>query len=459
MTSIAPFARRFKNQLQTSAAFDLVDHLKINAACRAAGHRWRSCFWTPATTILTFLRQILNANCPCRQAVAMTLASAATQADAGGVAGDPSAYSQARQKLPATVLEALNRRIVQDIQGQAGAWRRWCGRCVAVVDGSSTSMPDAAALQAVFPQPSGQKPGCGFPVMRLLVIFCWASGCLLEWAADSLHVSELTLLRRLLNRLTPGTVLLGDTYYSSYYDLILLQQHGLEGVFRLHQRRPRDLRCGTRLGPGDHLITWTRPKIPPRGLSAAEWAGVPETLTVRHVRAAIDVPGFRGRRLDLVTTLLDPMAFPVEELARLYRDRWLAELNLRSLKTTLGMEVLKGQSVAMVRKELFVYQLAYNLIRLLMWRAARTHAVDVRRLSFAGTQQRIMAVLPCRAMCRTAEEQNRLALHLLAQIARDVIPHRPDRLEPRAVKRRPKNYRRLTKPRHQARQMAYFING
>jgi hypothetical protein len=272
-------------------------------------------------------------------------------------------------------------------------------------------------------------------------------------------VSELTLFRRLLDRLTPGTVVLGDTYFSSYYDLVLLQQHGLDGVYRLHQRRPTDLRCGTRLGEGDHLITWSKPKLMPRGISLDAWALVVPSLTVRQVQRRLEVPGFRSRELNVVTTLTDPVAFPASELASLYRDRWMAELNLRSLKTTLGMEVLRCRSVEMIRKELLAYQLAYNLIRILMWRAALAHGVTVRRLSFAGTQQRVIAVLPYLTRCRTTAERNRLARYVLERIAHDMIPDRPDRIEPRAVKRRPKNYRRLTKPRHIAKTMMYFING
>jgi hypothetical protein len=463
MTSIAPFARRLKGELQRSAtAIELVDPADIEAACALAGHRWRRCFWTPLVTLLTFLRQILHGNCSCRQAVALTLTALCGTAftdTEDEMSGEPSAYSQARQKLPRLVLETVNRRLVGRIQQQASAARRWCGREVVIVDGSSVSMPDTPELQKAFPQPSGQKPGCGFPVLRLLAIFCWASGSLLEWVGDSLHVGELTLLRRLLDRLARGTVVLGDTYYGSYYDLILLRRHGLDGVYRLHQRRPTDLRCGTRLGRGDHWVTWTKPRIPPRGLSAEEWGRVAEVLTVRHVQVVIDIPGFRSRSLDLVTTLMDPQAFPVSELANLYRDRWLVELNLRSLKTTLRMEVLKGQSAEMIRKELLAYQLAYNLIRLLMWQAAQVHALDARRLSFAGTQQRMLAVLPYLALCRTCAECRRMVTMLLARIAADIVPDRPNRIEPRAVKRRPKNYRRLTKPRAVARTMAYFING
>lgn len=462
MTSIARYAERLKSGLRRDLqGFDLVHDEDVAAACASAHHRWRSCFWSPRITLVTFLRQVLHGNCSCRFAVAMTLAS---EGESGVLtsdrpSGDPSAYSQSRQKLPRSVLDSLNRRVVERVGEEVGQTQTWCGRTVVIVDGSSTTTPDVPELQTLYPQPSGQKTGCGFPVIRLLAIFCWASGCLLEWAADSLHVGELTLFRRLLDRLKTETVVLGDTYYSSYYDLILLKQQHLDGVFRLHQRRPTDLRFGTRLGHGDHLITWTKPKALPRGVSAEEWETVPETLTVRHVQCRIDIPGFRSRELNVVTTLLDPITFPKPDLTQLYRDRWLAELNIRSLKTTLGMEVLKGMSPDMVQKELLVYQLAYNLIRLLMWRAAREHQVDPRWLSFAGTQQRLIAALPHLLACRTSRECRALVTTLLARIAADLLPQRPNRIEPRAVKRRPKNYRRLTRRRHEARKIAYFVNG
>jgi len=461
MTSILPYARQLKSQLQSSfAAVEFLSADRVEDVCRSVGHYFRHCFWTPNITILTFLRQVFDGNSSCRKAVAMTLAPAAVCDDGyEAMSGDPSAYSQARQRLPRAVLEMLNRKTVDEVQMKASASRLWCGRRVVIVDGSSASMPDAKELQKAYPQPVGQKPGCGFPVMRILAIFCWASGCLLEWAADSFAVSELALLRKLLDRLRAGTVVLADTFYSSYYDLALLRQRGLEGVFRLHQRRPIDFRSGQRLGENDQRVTWTKPRIMPRNISAQDWAHIPETLTVRHVRAHVDIPGFRSRKLELVTTLLDPVAYPAEKLAELYRDRWLAELNLRSLKTTLHMEVLKGQSKEMVLKELCVYQLAYNLIRLLMWRAAQSCGMDARRLSFAGTQQRILAFLPYLAASRTVAEYQRLAVRLLEHIVGDELPDRPNRIEPRAVKRRPKNHRRLTVPRHVAKTMDYFING
>lgn len=458
MTSIAPFARRLKRQLAVSfSAIELLDAGLVEDICRSVGHRWRERFWTPTVTILTFLRQVLHSNCSCREAVAYTLAL--SSAECCGIAGDPSAYSQARQKLPRSALVMLNRRMVAAVRREAAGSRPWCGRDVAIVDGTSASMPDTPQSQKAWPQPCGQKPGCGFPVLRMAAVFCYASGCLLEWAADSLHVSELTLIRRLYHTLKAGTVVLGDTFFGSYYDLALLGHQGLDGVFRLHQRRPTHPRGGTLLGDRDQRVIWTKPVRKPRNVPDKAWSKVPETLNVRQIRVDIDIAGFRTRRLHLVTTLMDPVAYPVEKLAELYRDRWMVELNIRSLKTTLKMEILKGQSIDMVLKELQIYQLAYNLIRMLMWRSARTCGIDPRRLSFAGTQQRINAFFPRLAACESAAEYQRVVIMLIEQIADDILPDRPNRIDPRAVKRRPKNYRRLTKPRAEARRIPYFVNG
>jgi hypothetical protein len=407
----------------------------------------------------------MHGNCSCREAVALTLAkSAACGASvdglgAEGVSCDPSAYSQARQNLPRHVLERLNQRVVHGTCMPISSERLWCGRRVTVVDGSSVTAPDTSDLQRRYPQPAGQMPGCGFPVVRLVALFCWASGALLELLADSLRVGELAMFRRIYDHLSGGTVVLGDRYYGSYYDLTLLAQRGLDAVFRLHQRRQTDLRRGRRLGRRDHLLTWEKPKYPPTGVTHDEWSAVPETLTVRHVRVVVDVRGCRSECIDIVTTLLDPAVVSVEALSSLYRDRWTVEVNLRSLKTTLGMEALHCKSVEMVRKELLMYSLAYNLIRLLMWQAASLRGVDAQRLSVAGTQQRLNAMLPYLETCRTQRQRYHLAMRLLTWIAADILPDRPNRIEPRAVKRRPKNYRRLTCPRSKARKMPYFING
>jgi len=457
MASFAGEARKLKGALPQSTGNlnALLGSQRITELCQAVGHTWRDCFWQPTVVILTFLRQVLLPNCSCRQTVAFTLADPAlTPTGRKRPDGDPSAYSQARHRLPLALFDRLARRLAQQLDEPD---RRWRGHRVRVVDGSSVSMPDTPELQAVFPQPASQAPGCGFPVARLLAVFCWHTGAWLELVADTLHVGELTLLRRVLELFGPDDVVLADRLYGNYTELALLQARAVHAVCRVNRARRIDLRRGGRLGRHDRKMVWHRPK----GVNLARipemTQPLPETLTVRVVRITTECRrAFRKRRIEIVTTLLDPVAYPCEALGELYRARWLAELNLRSLKTTLGMDVLRCRSPQMVRKELAVFQVVYNLIRILMRQAARRHDLDPQRLSFAGTRQRLLAFLSHWTRARTGRAQRDLLATLLADIAADPLPHRPGRHEPRAIKRRRKSFPYLVHPRHRAQKTAHY---
>jgi hypothetical protein len=462
MASLARFNGKLKKQLEAASGFEqLVSEQEINKVCRAVGHRWRNCFWRPTVIILTFLRQVLH-GCSCRQAVSWTVVGSAA-GDAGiGAAGEgwvseqPSAYSQARQKLPASVLRELNGHVVKRLDQQTEG-QRWCGRSVQVVDGSAASMPDTPELQKAYPQSSQQRKGCGFPIARLVALFDWGSGAMRELLVSSTKVGEQTLSRQFHGLLKAKDVLLGDRLFCTYYDMASLLARGVDTVFRMNAARSTDLRRGKRLGKNDHEIVWRRPKARPKQVTAKQWEAIPETLTVRHVRFEVATQGFRSRQIDLVTTLLDPKAYPLKALAELYRDRWLAELNLRSFKCTLHMDVLRCQSVRMVQKELMVGQLAYNLIRLLMVEAATHHQRDLHAMSFAGAGQRVFATLVFWERA-TPRQRRRLAKRMLEMIAEDELPNRPNRIEPRCVKRRPKSYPCLFEPRDAARQRAIRTN-
>lgn len=456
MASITATTRTLKSRLCDShdPLDGLLDEPLIHELCRAIGHSWRCCFWRPTIVILTFLRQVLLPQCSCRQTVAFTTAATARPGDERRPSDDPSAYSQARQRLPLALLERLAARLASDLTQPD---RRWCGHRVRVVDGSSVSMPDTPALQEAFPQPTSQSPGCGFPVARLVAMFCWTSGALLAMVSDSLAIGELALFRRLFDHLEADDVVLADRLFGNYTELALLERRGVHVVCRVNAARRLDLRCGTRIGKQDHRLIWTRPRAVPLGLALQDWNALPPTLTVRIVRVqTVCRRGFRKRRIDLVTTLQDPIAYPPEALAELYRQRWLVELNLRSLKTTLGMDVLRCQSPTMVRKEIAMHPIAYNLIRALMVQAARTHEVDPQRLSFAGTQQRLLAWLPLWIPTTKPRTPHPWMSYFLAVIAHDVLPDRPDRNEPRAIKRRRKSFPYLVHCRYQARNTAWY---
>jgi hypothetical protein len=266
-------------------------------------------------------------------------------------------------------------------------------------------------------------------------------------------MSELALWRKLWAVLSPGEIVLGDRLFCSFYDIVGVTRRQCDAVFRLHQNRPRDFRQGRRLGKNDRLATWQRPLwgVRPRGMGRREWKALPPTLTVRLIRFAVNRPGFRSKTILVATTLLDPLAYPAHRIAALYRDRWLIELRFRDIKTTMGMDVLRGKSADIVRKEIYMHLLAYNLIRCLMWQAAAKHNCPLHRLSFAGTVDRLNTLEPYLQLFEGTDRAEQLYQLLLSWIANDLLPHRPGRIEPRAVKRRPKEYDLLNRPRSQMR--------
>jgi hypothetical protein len=425
----------------------------LTAAAAAVKYQWRERVWTPAQTLWTFLLQVLHPGWACREAVAHVLAQHEAAGTSLNASPDPSAYSQGRKRLPLALFRYGLRKVGETLETQVGQEYRWCGRRVWIVDGSSCSMPDTPELQKAFGQPDRQKQGCGFPVARLVAMFCWASGAVLDVAIGAYRSNELRLWRQLWDQLKTKDVVLGDRFYGSYADLAQLKTRNCDGVFRLRGSRSRamDFRRGQRLGRKDRLFTWSRPPPGSRTLSPEEFALLPATLNVRVLRFDTRIKGFRSRRILVVTTLLDPQAFSLEQMAALYGDRWTVELRLRDLKTTLQMEILHGQSEDIVRKEIYLHFLAYNLIRALMWQAAQEHGQPLHRLSFAGTLQQFHAVAPYLCLFAGTSQATRLYKLLLWWIARDRVPDRPHRVEPRALKRRPKPYDLLTRPRNEMR--------
>jgi hypothetical protein len=424
----------------------------LNAAV-AEQYQWRERIWSPLQTLWTFLVQVLNPDCSCRSAVAQVLAAQAALGEPPQVSADPSAYCQARRRLPLGLFKTAFQTIGESLRANVSLDYLWHQRRVWVVDGSSCSMPDTPALQAAFGQPDGQAPGCGFPVARLVGLFCWATGTIVDVVIAAYRSSELVLWRQLWGHLQPTDIVLADRFYGTYAEVAQLLARGCDGVFRLQGARARtmDFREGKRLGKNDRLVTWHRPKRCPRTLRPEQFALLPERLTVRVLRFHTHRPGFRSQTILVATTLLDPKVYPLEAIAQLYADRWTVELRLRDLKTTLGMEVLRGKSPDVVCKEIYMHMVVYNLLRALMWQAAEAHHRPLHRLSFAGTMQRFEAMAPYLYLfCGTAKAV-RLYQLLLTWIAGDMLPCRPGRIEPRAVKRRPKQYDLLNKPRQELR--------
>ncbi|MHC4680660.1 MAG: IS4 family transposase, partial [Planctomycetota bacterium] len=405
----------------------------ISDIISAAHYQWRDRIWTPMQTLWAFLIQVLNVGCSCRQAVAHTLAGQAVSGKQAIASPDPSAYCQGRTRLPLSLFKSAVQLVGQRVEETVTSAYVWCGRRVWIVDGSSCSMPDTPELRATFGQPDNIKTGCGFPVAKIVTMFSWATGAVQDVAIGVYRSSELILWRQLWGQLQSGDIVLGDRLYCAYSYISELLQIHCDGAFRLHGGRARTLsfRQGERLGKDDRLQVWTRPIQCPKGISQACWQSLPTTLTVRVIRFATQVPGFRSNTIMVATTLLDPKAYPLEHIAALYRDRWTAELRLRDVKTTLHMDVLRCKSPQMVKKEIYMHFLAYNLIRVLMLRASRTHHRPLHRLSFAGTVQRLEVICPYLLLFSGPQHITILCKLLLTWIAHDVLPNRPNRVEPR----------------------------
>jgi hypothetical protein len=392
-----------------------------------------------------FLSQVLDADGSCRQALSRVIAFC-QQRGLAPPSPETGGYCRARLRLSEGLLARLVHLTGANLETRLTSASLWHGLRLRVVDGTGISMPDTPENQAAYPQPSAQAPGCGFPVLRLVVIFSLLTGAVLRYALGPLHTSEMALFRALLDQLLSGDLLVADRYYGVFAVLAGVQERQAQGLFRVAASRTTDFRRGQPLGQDDHLVAWPRPSIRPRLLSDEEYARLPAQLFLREVRGRIDIPGWRTRELLLVTTLLDPVRYPRQELLDLYALRWQCELRLRDLKIALHLDVLRTLSPEMVRKELLAHLLAYNLIRALLWTAGQHHHVDPRRLSFKGALQHIRAFAPLLA-ATSAQARAELFTLLLCLLANELVPRRPERVEPRLKKRRPKAYGWLQKPR------------
>ena len=424
----------------------VVSGQEVNEACLFLRHVWRERVFTPLVTLWAFLGQVLSADSSCRAAVARVL-SFLSRTKGLDASHDPSAYGVARHRLPEELLPRLTRLVAGRLEDKVAPDALWHGHRVKLLDGSSVNMPDTPENQAAYPQPTTQSPGCGVPTARIVGIFSLLTGVLVDVAIDALRVAETTLFRQIADAIGPGEVVLADRYFCSYADIALLRRRGVDSVFRLHQRRKADFRRGHRLGRLDRLVHWEKGRRP-RWMSRGEFATVPDTMVLRMVRFACAVPGWRTEKIAVVTTLLDPKAYPARDLADLFHRRWEVETDLGHIKTTMKMDLLRTKSPEMVRKEIWAHLLAYNLIRTLMWDAAEhRRRLSPLRLSFKGAMQEMMALWPFSASAARQRDLSGFYDALLRAIATHKVPHRPDRYEPRVRKRRPKNYPLMTKPR------------
>jgi hypothetical protein len=430
-----------RDRLARKAGLPFLDTLSgpfVEAACRSLGHGWRQRIYTPWVTLNLFLAQVLSDDQSCDDAVDRFQKFRYDQG-LPAVAAETGSYCEARQRLPEPLFWDLVRRTGQSIHDKAKASWLFHGRSVKVVDGTTLVMPDTAANQKAYPQADAQAPGLGFPIARVLVIFSLAVGTVLDAAVgpyQGKETSELALFRQIIDGFRPGDIVLADRFYCSFWLIAALQARGVDVLVRLHQRRSADFRKGRKLGRHDHIVTWPKPAQRPEWMSKAQYDAMPAGLTVRELRVRNKDKTKRVRDMIVVTTLLDHKTYPAEGLRGLFRQRWHAELDLRSLKTDMHMEMLRTKTPEMVRKEIATHFLAYNLIRGVMAEAARAEKVKPRGLSFKGALHTIRSFEETHLYdaARVRADLPRL----LELIGKKRVGDRPDRYEPRAVKRRPK---------------------
>lgn len=410
----------------------------------------RSRCWPLELTFWTFLWQVLHPRSSCRQAVH---AAGAAPGLRGFKKQTQEAFCKARQRLPLETILRVDRAVRQLLRRRAATACTWKGFQLKVVDGSSSSLPDTAPNQQQWPQPSGQKTGCGFPVVKWVGLFCLASGALLGQAAGTLKQHDLRLFKTILAQLEPGDLLIADRGFSAFGLYALLQGRAIETVFRFQGgkksapgRRSR-LSSHRQLGPGDEVKRWKKPYEQPAWLTLKEWRALPAEIGMRFITFTAKTRGGRDQTIVLATSLLDPEPYPAREIIALYLRRWEVEGFIGQMKTELQMDVLRCQSPAMIEKELVMHRIAYNLCHALMAQSADRHQVPCARLSFAGTLSAIQASITV-AKPRSRKQTQTLYHELLELIARELVPKRPGRKEPRAVKRRPKPFQLLNQPRH-----------
>lgn len=416
---------------------DLLDTLEASLP----EHRER--LFPPTETLSMFLAQALKPDRSCQGIVD----DAAVKRLIHGLphcSTHTGAYCKARKRLPLEMVTGMARHTGRMIAAEGSDTWLWRGRRVRLVDGTTVTLPDTQANQTAYPQQRGQKPGLGFPICRIVGVTCLSSGAVLDAAMGGYKgkgSGEQALLRTLLDIFESGDVMLGDAFYGTYFLLAELRSRGVDALFEQQGMRKRstDFRLGKKLGIKDHLITLTKPKARPEWMTVEQYESAPDTLDIRELEVG-------GKTL--VTTMTCPNTIPKSALKDLYKQRWQVELDIRNIKTTLGMETLSCKTPEMGEKELWVYLLAYNLIRLIMAQSALMADVLPRALSFKHTLQLWLAWSGTSAR---EDDQDNLK-KLLALVAEQSVGNRPGRIEPRAIKRRPKPYPLLTKTRVLARE-------
>lgn len=413
-----------------------------------SGSSSRRRFYSKENTFWAFFSQVLDADGGCREVVRKLQAYAALNSQTLP-STSTAAYCQARKRLDKSSLEAIFQHTADQTEFTPDP-NYFNGRRVIVVDGTGVSMPDTVENQMVWPQQKNQKPGCGFPQASICACFCLQTAGLLGYQIGNKKSHELPLLRKQYSTFKKDDIFLGDKGFCSYFDIHNFNKIGVDSVVTLARRKPVSASESLKvLGDDDLLIQWKRPmKNKNMSYSEKDRKALPETLTLRQIKVTVEQPGFRTTGFYIVTTLLDAEQYPANDIAQLYFQRWDVELNFRDLKTTMGMDILRCKTPEMIEKEILMHFISYNCIRSLVSEVASKNNADIGRISFKGCMQALRQWEPHLNQNDIKKQEKIKLIDILHQIIADyIVPERPGRSEPRAVKRRPKPYRLLTKPR------------
>jgi hypothetical protein len=424
---------------------DILTEASIRDVLNEHGAQFRDRLFSPVTTIWGFLSQVLSEDHSCRDAVSRIIAHRAAN---GMTVCSPNtaSYCNARSRIRTSVLSSLATRTAEELQTSVGDQWKWNDRSVYIVDGSHVSMPDTAKNQAVYPQPPTQKPGLGFPLARITVVLSLATGACHDLAIAPYKgkgTGEKTLFRRMYDTFNPGDVVLTDALFDDYFIVCELCNRGIDIVARAQHER-----VGSRMAqskPDDDIIVWQRPNKP-RGMTGEQYRSYPKTLIMRQVKVDARDKNNRVQQFKVITTILNP-SIDGKQIGDLFERRWDGEVDIRSIKSTMQMDILRCKTPDMVHKEIWTHLLAYNLLRTVMAVAANENDIEPRKVSFKGAKQALTAFAP---KIEAARPENRAALidAMLTTIAYHRVGDRPGRWEPRARKRRPKKATRLMQPRH-----------
>jgi len=454
---LAPQGARIAQTVKTVRSYTLCQLEERFGSClpqtlfpKAAGHtNSRDRLYTRWLTFWSLLWQGFNPKAPCREVVRQIQALFELH-DGPSISEQDGAYCRAKARLPVSEFPKALAATAQAADQAAPARTGLQGRRVKAADGSTLTLADTPKNRAAYPALHSPEPN--FPMLRVVVLFSLLSGAILSLASGNLHAAELPLFSQLLNQLVPGDILLADRGFANFILLALLQKlnRGIDFIGR-SARQVDGRRRLKRLGKQDWLVQWQRSPNPSLWLPLAQWRALPEHMTLRLVRGSLYRKGFRVRQVTLVTTLLDPQLYPAQEILQAYLRRWRLEMCLDDLKTTLEMERLRSRSPEMVQREVYAHLIAHNLIRYTMAQAATQQTVPLERISFKGTLDALRQFTHAMSQARTNKKRRQLWTKLLATLAADLVPQRPDRREPRAVKRKKNKYPRLDAPRHKFR--------